>query len=256
MKKRLLLVISLMMGSMATANADNIKTTVGAGIGISESPYKGVDKQSVKIPSVNINWGDFYAKTGDIDYSLLSLGYNFYKGDALVLSTYVNPYGGFNVDRSEMEDGYNNIDKRRYQVEGGLKALYRPGWNGLIAQGHLTVGEKGGHTGLALMRPIRLSEKMLLVPKISATYFESNYVDYYFGVDKGEVQKNDKIDDTYDPNGAFSYSANIALQYKLTKDMKLVGFVGIEKLSGEIEDSPIVDDTTLIKSGMTLTYTF
>ncbi len=254
--KKTLLLLGAFVGLTTAVAASEVTGSVGLGAGIMKSPYQGVGTEAQPLPIFNVEWNDFYLKSADVRYSMFSLGYNFYKTDSLVLSAYANPYGGFNVDRADMDDGYNNIDKRKYQFEGGLKGVYSTPWNGVKISGHITGGEEGGHTGISVFRPYRINEKMTLIPRVGFTYFNEDYTDYYFGIDQGEVDRNSKIDKTYSPDGAYSVSADLAMTYAYNERTTIVTFAGIEKLSSEIDDSPIVEEDVIYRVGVTAAYKF
>lgn len=255
MNKKLLAVGIGALLSVASYSQE-IKTSIGGGVAASLSPYQGVGTESTPIPMVNVEYGDFYLKTGDVRYSVLSIGYNFYSNESVQLSAYVNPMGGFNVDRSEMDKGYKNIDDREYQFEGGLKAVLDTGWHNVKVQTHGTFGEEGGHVGAAVFKPIKATDKLTLVPRATFTYFTEDYTDYYFGVTQKEADRNNKIDKAYDPDGAFAYGVDLAASYALRENISLIAFAGVEKFSSDVDDSPIVEEDTLYKVGVGATYSF
>lgn len=256
MKRKILaLGVTALIATGAYAMED-LKTSIGIGAGAALSPYQGVGAQGAPLPFLDAQWGNFYIRTGDVRYSLISLGYNFWQNDRVVLSAYVNPFGGFDVDRSEMDSGYKNIDNREYQFEGGLKAVLDTGWNGLKLQTHGTFGEEGGHVGASAFRPFQINPKLTIVPRVGATYFESDYVDYYFGVSQSEANRNSKIDKKYSPDGAFSFNADLAANYAYRENINFFGFAGVEKFSSEIDDSPIVEEDVLYRVGAGVKYTF
>ncbi|GLI56203.1 membrane protein [Propionigenium maris DSM 9537] len=251
-------ILAIGVGALLSAGvyAQDFNATLGLGAAAVTSPYQGVGTVGTPLPFINLTYGDFYLKTGDVNYSLLSIGYNFWKDDTWTLSAYVNPLGGFDVDRSEMDDGYNNLDRREYQFEGGLKAVAKTGWHDMRVQFHGTYGEEGGHLGTAVFRPFEVNDKLTLTPRVSLTYFESDYVDYYFGVSQSEANRNSKIDKKYSPDGAYSAAFDLGASYALRDHITLTGFAGVEKLSSEIDDSPIVEEDVLYRVGVGFAYKF
>ncbi len=253
-------ILALGIGALLSAGAyaQDYSASVGIGAAVVQNPYQGVGAEGTPLPILDLSYGDFYIKTGDINYSLLSIGYNFWKDDTWTLSAYVNPLGGFDMDRSEMDKGYDDLDMRDYQFEGGLKAVAKTGWHDMRVQFHGTYGEEGGHLGTAVFRPFEVNDKLTLIPRISLTYFESDYVDYYFGVSQDEANRprNYKINDKYDPDGAYSVAFDLAAKYALRDNVSLTAFAGVEKLSSEIGDSPIVEEDVLYRVGAGVIYKF
>ncbi len=256
MKEKILVLGSVMMFA-AGSYANEFNGSVGMGVGAVQSPYQGVGTQGTPIPGVDVTYGDYYIKVGDIPYTVIGLGYNFLKGSNYVVGTSIN-IGGFDVDRSKMDRGYNDLDKRDSQVEVALKGTVNTGWNGVIAEGYGSVGEEGGHLGTSLLRPFQASPRLTLVPKISFTYFESDYNEYYFGVTEGEAgrKQNYNIDGEYTPGSAFVYGANLAVNYAYTETLSFYGFIGVDKLSSEVNNSPIVEKDVIYKSGAGISYRF
>ena len=251
-------ILALGIGALLSigAYAQDNSATLGLGAAAITSPYQGVGTAGTPIPIVNVRYGDFYIRTGDVKYSLFSIGYDFWKDDAWTLSAYVNPLGGFDVDRSEMDKGYSDLDDREYQFEGGLKAVAKTGWYDVKVQFYGTYGEEGGHLGTAVLKPFEINDKFTITPKVSLTYLEEDYVDYYFGVSQSEANRNSKIDKKYSPDGAYSFAFDLGASYELRENITLSGFAGVEKLSSEIDDSPIVEEDVLYKVGAGIAYKF
>ena len=87
MKKILLGLLALTMS--ATLFAEN-KFGIGAGIGLSDSMYKGAEDKAYPMPLLDINYGDFYVKG-------VTVGYQFYQDDAFAASLFLDPLAGFAV---------------------------------------------------------------------------------------------------------------------------------------------------------------
>lgn len=256
MNKKILLLGSALLLTTAL-QANELSGSVGIGAGVVQSPYRGIGRQAVPIPDVNISYGDLYLKAGDIPYTALGFGYNFFKSEKVILGASIN-MGGFDVDRSEMDSGYNNLDKRDTQIEMALKATVYTGWNGIIAEGYGSMGEEGGHLGSSLLRPLQVTSRLTLIPKVSFTYFESDYAEYYFGVTEKEANRsgNHNIGRAYDPGSAYIYGANLTANYAYSETTSFFIFTGIDKLSTDIRNSPIVEKDTLYKGGAGVTYRF
>lgn len=257
MKRKILILGSAALFAAGTY-ANEFNGSIGIGAGATLSPYQGVGMQGTPIPAIDIKYGDFYIKTGDIPYTGISFGYNFLKRSNLVLGASINTMGGFDVDRSEMDRGYNNLDSRDSQVELALKATVNTGWSEVMIEGYGSFGEEGGHLGGSVFRPFQVNPKLTLVPKASFTYFESDYNQYYFGVTEGEANRsgNYNIDSAYNPGSAFVYGVKLAANYAHTEAVSFFGFAGVDKLSSDIDDSPIVEEDVIYKAGAGISYRF
>lgn len=256
MNKKILFLGAFTLLTTAATAMDDYKLSLGLGASSQLSPYKGVGNTSAPLPILDFQYNKFYIKTGDVKNSPLSIGYQVFQNQNIVVSTYVNPWGGYNVDRNEMDKGYDNLDKRSYQTEGGVKALVNTGFNNIMLDLHGTVGEEGAHSGIAAFRAFSVNEKLVIIPKLSATYFTGDYLDYYFGVSENEAERNTGIDSEYKANGGFSFGFDLAANYRYSPDLSFIAFAGVEKLSDEVKDSPIVEEDVLSKVGLAFNYSF
>ena len=118
----------------------------------------------------------------------------------------------------------------------------------------LSGGERGVKGEARLVKPYSLSSDFTLIPSISANFYSEDYTDYYFGIDSDE--RGGKIRDTYSPSNAYSLGISLAAEYYLTDKITLLAFLSADKFSSEIGDSPIIDNSTLLKMGVGAKYSF
>ena len=250
MKKILLTLGALTILSSQVMAAEN-KTAIGIGAGVSLSPYQGVGTESDPIPFFDIRYEGFYVKGAEI-------GYDIFQVDNLTTSLFVNPLGGYKVDRSDLDSGYDDIDDRDYQFEGGLKLSYDTDWYDTKIGGFLAFGEEGELGGINVLKRFSITDSFSITPKLYLNYLSEDYTDYYFGVSNEESVRvgNSRITNSYSPDSAGAFGLNVASEYTITEYWSMVGFVGVEKLTEEIEDSPIVEEDLLYKVGVGVKYTF
>lgn len=240
--KKLLIGLSTLALSL-TAAASN-KVGVGAALGYSDSIYKGAENEAYPIPLLDINYGNFYVKG-------IALGYTFYQDDAFAASLYLDPLGGFAVKGSDLGNGYNAIDDRDFQAMFGIRLDADTGIYGIRTGFTAQAGEEGAQVKLSAFRPYHVNSKLVLVPSIHIKGYSSDFSDYYFGVTSEEKNRsgNDKITNSYEADAAYSYGVNLTAEYSVSHNLSLVGFLGAEKFSDEISDSPIVEDEVLFLLG-------
>ena len=263
-KKMLSLLLTFTIGSLSAQSGrpeslnDNneLKTTIGLSLFSSKSPFKGVGSEFNAVPMLGLEYKDFYIKGGEIRYSLFALGYRFMNTEKLTLSAFINPFAGFKVDNDELRNGYDQIDSRDYQVEAGLKLQYNPDLWGIRANLYGVYGEEGGHWGASLQKGWKLSDKNFLSGRLMFTQFTGNYSNYYFGVSEAEAARNFAIDEAYHVHDSQSFGFDLTLRHKLTDDLSLLIFAGLEQMSNEVTDSPIVENGLLHRLGIGLFYRF
>lgn len=240
------------LGALVVLGQNLIAGEIGIGYGVTTPIYHN-DKNSYILPIINLEYDNFFV-TGASRYGL-SLGYKLLEEDNYVLSLYGMPFGGYELKNSDMKDGYKGIEDRDTYIMGGAELTYYPGIYNLKTALAAEYGEKGGHFSLKVSRPYQVSNKLTLVPSLNYVYYDSNFMDYYFGIDSNEIN-NDKIRETYSPNGGHRVEFGILGNYRINDTFSLMGFTGVTKLSSEISDSPIVDNDLIYIFGTGIIYTF
>ncbi|MGL5052494.1 MAG: MipA/OmpV family protein [Cetobacterium sp.] len=238
MKKVLMGLLALTIS--ATMFAED-KFGIGVGMGISDNMYKGAESKAYPMPLLDVNYGNLYIKG-------VTLGYQFYKDDTFAASLFLNPLAGFTVEGQDLESGYNKIDDREFGAMFGIKLDANTGFYGVRTGLSAQFGERGGEGKLNAFKAYKATEKLTIIPSIYIKGYSKDYTDYYFGVTSEEARRvgNEKIEKAYEPNSAYSFGANIAADYKLTDSVALMAFLGVEKFSSEISDSPIVEDDGIL----------
>lgn len=246
--KKLLLLSSVLLAAAQIATANEI----GIGYGVS-SPIYHSKKNSYPLPLVNIEYDNFFIK-GDNPYGL-ELGYNILERDNYVLSLYGVPFGGYNIKAKDMKSGYKTIDERETKIMGGVEFTYYPELFNVVTSVSAEYGEKGGNFNFRVSKPYFITPNFTIIPTVTYTYYDSDFIDYYFGVEPHEVNK-ENIRDTYDGKSAYRYGVGVLGNYKLTNNLSITGFTGVTKLSDGISDSPIADKNVVFMLGSGIIYTF
>lgn len=245
--RKVLLGVSALILSMTTF-ADN-KFGIGIGTGYSNSIYKGADNKTYPMPLMDIDYGKLYIKGATV-------GYTVYQDDIFAASLFLNPLGGFAVDGEDLASGYDGIDDRDFQSMFGIRVDAKTGVygirTGLSAQG----GKEGSEFKLSAFKPIYVNDKLVVVPSIHLKGYTKQFTDYYFGVTSEEANRSSSINSSYDADAGYSFGVNLSAEYSLTDNIALMSFLGIEKFSSEISDSPIVESDVLFLMGVGAKYYF
>ena len=247
--------IAILLGAVALLSTTALanKTGVGIGVGTANSLYKGIGNTAYPIPLFDIEYNNFYVAGTDI-------GYTLWNNDNFTLSAFVNPMDGFRVKASKMDNGYKDIKDRDLQVMGGARLDVNTGLGGIYSGLAVSGGEHGMKGRLGFYRPYQIDEKFTVVPSVHMIYYSKDYTDYYFGVDSDELvsnrRQNTKLTSTYSPEGAYSVGANLIAEYKLRDNLALNLFLGAEKYSSEIKDSPLVEHDYILMAGTGVKYYF
>lgn len=244
--KKLITLLSAFIICSSLSLAQENRFTVGVGAGVTNRLYEG-DNYTFPIPLFDVRYDNFFV-------SGWNFGYDLYNEDDLTMSLFLNPFDGFPIKGSKMDSGYKNIDDRKFQTSVGVVVSYKLDFYDMTALVAVSGGERGMKGRTSVFRPFRVTDNFALVPSIGASFYSSNYTDYYFGIDNNELDR--KITETYSPSTAYSVGLNLAAEYYLNDKITLLAFLSADKFSSEIGDSPIVDNSTLFLMGVGAKYSF
>lgn len=246
MKKAALLLCGLLL-----ASTSSFASSIGIGYGTSTQLYKS-DEKGYVLPMVDFEYDRFFIKGASVNG--FSFGYNMYQDDLYTFSLYVKPFGGYKLDSSDMDSGYKSIDDRKYKVMGGAELSIYTGIYDIEMLTAADYGKEGGNILFQVKRPYFVNSKLTVIPSANFVYFNSEYIDYYFGVTRNEL--GGSIKRTYDGDSAYTFGFNITGSYRMTDSFSIMGFAGVNRVSDEIKNSPIVDDNMIYFVGTGLIYTF
>jgi len=220
------------------------------GIGISDSNvnkfFRG-DSDINFYPMLDIRYENFFVNGFDV-------GYDFINRDDLTFSLFVNPFDGFSVKPSKMDDGYDSIDRRKQQIAGGAKLSYNLNSYHTWISTSVVGGEHGAKGNVRISQPFAIVHNVMLFSSIGANVYSKDYTDYYWGIDRHELGGN--IMETYSPDVGYSSTLQLAAEYYFNESLTLMTFMSAEKFSDEIKKSPIIDDGTLIRMGAGIRFQF
>lgn len=223
---------------------------VGMGYGVTEKMFKN-DKHEYFLPIIDMEYQNFYLK-GGTTYTL-AFGYNFLKEKNYNLSVYGVPFGGYDIDNADMDFGYESINDRKTMFMGGVEFNYY--WREKIFTVSGEMGEEGGNINLRLSKVYRLTDKFKMATTLTYSYYNSNIIDYYFGIEQDELNTT-KLKEEYNPHSAHRYGVGILGDYIINEQISLIVFGGITKFSTEIKNSPIVKDDLIVGGGTGIIYKF
>ncbi len=148
------------------------------------------------------------------------------------------------------------VNSKEHKVMGGAEVTVYTGIYDIEMLASVDYGKEGGNILFQLNRPYFVNSKFTLIPSANFVYFNSDYIDYYFGVSHSEVLKNSGIDRSYEGDSAYTIGLNLTGSYRITDSFSLMGFAGVNRVSKEIKNSPIVDDDIIYFVGTGVVYTF
>lgn len=225
--------------------------TIGIAASYTNSMYQSKG-QFIPIPLINLHYKDLYLKG-------VKVGYTLYKEDNFQFGAIINPLGGYfdgwTIKSKDMKNGYKNIKDRKSQFMYGVETSYMFDENVMGNISYLW-GSKGS-TGKAELTYIKeLNDRLIIMPSINFKYYNKKYLNYYIGVSKDEVTKNEKISKEYKTNDSFTAGVNLTVEYRITEQTTASIFGGYDYFDKKIKNSPIVNKKGQVYGGIGIRYSF
>ncbi len=152
---------------------------------------------------------------------------------------------------SYARDGYRPDDS---PVLAGMARRSPSAWLGLRASlrspvGQLTAEWSGDAASHSKGRKLKLGldhrfaqGDLGITPRVSATWLDAAFVQYYFGVEAGEARADRAA---YAPGSTVNVDAGLRLDWRLDAQQTLFADVGVTRLGSSIRSSPLVDRSTV-----------
>ncbi len=242
------------VNAVSAAEGKDLEVSVGAGALSKRSIYKTEDKydENPLIP-LNVKYGDFYLSLMETE-----VGYTFYNEDGLRLSLIGKAHLGY--DSSDLESEYRAMDDRDMDFHLGLKSVYSHKNYELISfiTGDVSGKSDGKIAGVQGRAHYQVIQgKLVFSPSIGATYADSGYIDYFYGVKGSEaIEGNINNGEEYRGAGSMIYSFNSALTYIYDESLSFSLLGGANLYDSKVENAPIVDKRYEYFGGGSFSYKF
>ncbi|PTT79593.1 hypothetical protein DBR42_21105 [Pelomonas sp. HMWF004] len=135
------------------------------------------------------------------------------------------------------------MDKRKASAWVGGRLGLRTDWASLSADwsGDASSHSKGQKLRLGAERRFALGE-FGLTPRVTATWLDSKFVDYYYGVKASEMRADRAA---YAAGSTVNTELGLRVDYGLAPQHMLFADLGVTSLGSAIKRSPLVDRSTL-----------
>lgn len=243
-KIKLLALSVLTAGFACAANAENT-FSVGAGVGVVETPYKQYDSDVMPIPVITYEGDDFWFRG-------IGGGYYLWNDDAdkLSITAYYSPW------QFKPKDSDNNqlrhLDRRKATMMAGLSYVHNTPYGFLrtLLAGDVLDNSNGITWDTAWLYAYR-NGGLTVTPGIGVEWSSDNQNEYYYGVSTSEARRSGL--NSYDPDSSWNPYLELSVSYRLTDSWSVYGTGRYTHLSDEIKDSPMVDKSWagLLSAGVT-----
>lgn len=235
--------LALLVSTARAARASDVESDAPAqggrwGLGIAgvvtQKPYRDIGTQTTGFPLMVVyesRWLSVYGPSASLN--LPSAG----------------PVA-FSLTASLSRDGYKasdsrylaGMDERKDKLWLGGSAKWRTAYADTTAEwmSDVSGNSKGNKFSLSVEHVFDLG-RFELSPRLGAVWLDGSYVNYYYGVQAHEASAGRP---TYAPKGTFNIEAGLRAAYRIAHRDSLFLDIGVYRLGTQIEDSPLVGNST------------
>lgn len=223
---------------------------IGGGYGGS-TKFTRTESKNNFIPQLSLSYGPYELENTCLTYHVL-------ENDKFSFSVYGDLSGGEELKGSDMDKGYKNITKRESQEVLGMSLGYTLDFYELQTGLNIQGGSHGNNIQMSIDKYFQVSEKFSVAIGTSATYYDKDYVDYYYGVSKKEVNKSnlDKLTKEYKGKAGMSYEVNLSGNYAVRENVNLFVFASGTKYSSQFKKSPLIKNDMIYSGGIGINYIY
>jgi outer membrane protein len=227
---------------------------IGIGAVSSQKPYADIDRSSMAIPMLFLENKYIRVLGLGVDVKLPT----FQLSDSQRLNFYISgKYDGSGYDDDDIKDTpiLNGMHERDSGFLLGLKVEWETALLNVNAAwlADVTGSSEGQRISLGIDKSWQIKPQIVVTPYLSATFLDSSYVDYYYGVLQSEMRSDRPA---YKADSAVQFEFGVRSMYLFNAKHSAFIDVGVTSLSAEIKDSPLVDRSTIDHILLGYTYRF
>lgn len=219
--------------------ASKWQITSGVGVMSKSTPWRGATNQVSLIPYLDLRKGNWHFNKDDL------VGYHNELSESLSFSVGLGIRDdSYDTDDIELNnqstppifDGYS-APKAETVVNYGMQY----GWISFGGSSDVSNRSSANSLNLSVELPLRQVENGLSISAgVSLDWFDSNYVNYYYGVSGGQVNSSvGRV--AYQSSAATNYGLELSASYQLNKRWRVLGSVSRTTLDDRITSSPLID---------------
>lgn len=218
------------------AGAEGSSWGLGLGVATRQQAYRGVDRETRALPLIQFE--NQYIKVFGPGVEVKLPGLRL--GDTQRLSFgLIGKYEGSGYEAKDSPFLAGMAEREGGFWLGG-KVQWENEWANLSARwtADASGNSKGQLFSLGLERSFRLSQQVMLSPRVVATWQDSKTVDYYYGVRAGEARPGRAA---YRGESGVNTELGVRGMYLFDRQHSVFLDVGVTRLHSSIKNSPLVD---------------
>lgn len=237
--------ISCALPAMAQPGADASSPSswaLGVGAITFDKAYAGIDREYLPLPFIHYENRWVSIAGPQVGFKLLSL--DLAPSQSLSVDL-VARYDGSGYDDDDIGDTpiLAGMRERKSGAWAGARIEWKSRWADVSAEalGDASGNSKGKRFNLGVERTWQLGERMTITPRVSASWQDDKYVDYYYGVRADEARAGRAA-----YRGESGVNAEVGLRgvYAFDRRHSILVDLEVSRLADEIKDSPLVDRST------------
>jgi len=247
--------------------------SIGVGGAYNSSAFEGYNGFALPMPFFDIRYGNLFAKN---NHDEPVIGFELFRHKRIMLATAVTRGRTF-LDLDEINTNkdflYYALEDRDQALEAGLIFHFysRVGLFEATAFHDIASTYGGTRSSLSISRDFTDTGNWTIVPRFFIKHYSDKFNNYYYGVTEAEndaavviheangfsgADYRNTIRPAYEAGTSGHVGVDLDLKYNFTESLVGVGYIAIEKFSGSVETSPLVEDKELITTSLGLQYNF
>lgn len=215
---------------------------LGVGAISMQKAYAGIDRENMALPFIQYEnrWVSIIGP--QVGFKLLSL--DLAPAQNLNLDL-VARYDGSGYDDDDIEDTpiLAGMRERKSGFWAGARIEFKSDWADLSAEAlaDASGNSKGQRFNLGVEKTWHIGQRMMITPRVAASWQDKKYVDYYYGVRADEARAGRPA---YLGRSGVNAELGVRGIYLFDRRHSLLVDLQVSRLAKEIKDSPLVDRST------------
>ncbi|XTZ36870.1 MipA/OmpV family protein [Salmonella enterica] len=243
--------VALLCSSFSAIADDSTQWGLGVGVASTQKPYAGIDREYNPLPLVHIEnrYFQLLGTTAEIKLPGLQWGDDQQVNAALIVRY---DGAGYESDDARILQG---MAKRKGGFWGGAKLEWRNEIATLFTDWthDLSGNSQGQRVRAGVEKRWQLGDHFSLTPRVVANWYDSKYIDYYYGVAPDEARS---WRPEYQADASLNTEIGLRSAWQFNRHHIVMLDLQATLLGSEIKDSPLVDRTNENRVFLSYLYNF
>lgn len=247
--KKLLLKTAMTTALFASLPSYAVPVSIGLGIGFTDPAYKGYSANYYPIPNINFDNGEFFVDG-------LNIGGYVINDENQSLSLSVNYLPLSFKSRKTDNEQLKKLDNRKATVLAMIRYDYDFSWGELATSAGFDVLNESKTILLNVSYSYSklLWDKVILAPTLGVNWLNNKHNNYYYGITEEESKRSGLP--YFKAKSAFQPYVGLTGTYLVNNDWSVYLGGRIDKLTGDMHDSPMTSRSIITSAYTGVIYTF